>query len=534
MTFNEIITASSYGGNLEKAKELIASMDKSSINYHVAKGLLLSNLEGKIKGLTYIDANVTNPTINTYAKCYVSLLSNKIDDYHVFLEMIDNPVLKAKLMVMALIKERNYHRRMKLATETIDKVENLLMTSELSRTDELFLSLGVAQYKSWNEEEEVLKYLLGIYKKFANQIDVSLFRNYCELKDYSTCDTTYCRKIREFLEVSDEKPLLLIEEIFNNDKKPNEEELKKIIENNVGSTLDLKSYVFLHQAHLPRDFELMFFIDTDYEFKESFTTYLKESIDRSIMINSILEEKTLFSEKGMDVNLGLLNKFDDNELYAFLGLKTHLKLLIEEVEETKKLGELHSRCPYNSLKSWDLYLDYIEGNPLHNESRMLDFKSQEEYDEVVQEMGRLNSNNFSQKVLFLAILLDNDFFEFNKSTATTILKTISDIFVLNQYAFNSTYSNDSNDRIYSFIFHNKELMNGIWGDKEFSSYSDKRCLKYLLSVLSKEEAKEVLDSLVSTMGLHPNNNNLKKIHGLITEIYKENKVFGTYKSNSSN
>ncbi|CAM1361746.1 energy transducer TonB [Tenacibaculum xiamenense] len=525
LKFNRVITACSFGGNIKEANILTNNLDKNSIEFHIAKGLLLHNLKGKHVGLNYIDKEVLNKTYNNYAKSYIGLLTENIDDYYHYLELLDSNVLKAKLKVQSLIKRYSYKYVIK--GKIISEIENVLANEKLTEMDTLYFSLALVDFKNWRNNNEKYAYLLKTYKRFSSYIDHNLCLKYLRL-----CNGESCNNMKDVL-LAEEYIYDSIDNEFVN--TPNEEKLIKIIErsNSFREKLDVKSYVFLHQSKLPRDTQLLLGIKTDYKFSDSFINYLKKGFNRSNIITNILNEKEILIDAGLNVNKDTLNKLKDDEIFSFLGVIKHIQLLKYHYDKKIEDGKIAIKARYSDFRTWKTYLTFLENNPLHKETTVIDVTNSKEYDEVLEKLSSFHPNNFYQKKLFLYTLVDNKrFFQLNNRTAKIVINNIIDILVLSQDECNPEHSDTKNNDLYYYFDSNRALVRKI--HNTYSSYSNDACLRYLLSTMSRTEAKEIVDSLEVKMNTHSNNQNLKEVFRLLTLIYNENKVFGTYSPEQEN
>ncbi|CAM1349840.1 hypothetical protein [Tenacibaculum halocynthiae] len=510
LDFDMAIIATSYGGNIAVSEKFINNLNKNSLEYYIVKGQLLYNTKGLDIFTKYIDKNIINIDDRIYIKAYVNLLTKNIDDYNYYLKLIKDNMLKTKLKIQYIITYY-YNINPKKKKEIIDKIEDLLQSNiPLTDQDKLFLNLSIVDFKDWDSKNEKFSFLLDVYNKFKELINSRLLLEYLN----EDCENKKCKEIEKEIAV-EKNAYNLIEKILLEEDLL-EEKLTNIIERSPKNKLQLKSYIFTYHKRLELSVQLQFFIygATNHKFSISFVNYLKESLDRDILITNILKGKDILRKKKVPLNEDLLQKQNDEELFALLGIKNHLMLLKKNKEIYMKSSSIRKQATFEEYYNPDSYLTYLKNNPLHNETRFFEIENLKQYQKVLKQLKSFNKYNLYQKQLYFNTLIHNEkYFKSSNFTSKNIINSLIDIFIINQEEGNPEGLDENNRIIHYFLYVD-------WPIRLASSFSDLSCLKKLTSTLSKYDIKDIIDSLKIKIKTHQNNKNLKSILTLLLSIYE--------------
>ncbi|WP_417784887.1 hypothetical protein [Tenacibaculum sp.] len=500
LELNQIITVTSFGGNLAEANKILNNLNKSSENYIIGKSILLYNLEGRKRSLEFIDSTNTNNEYKNYYKCFVSIITENIDDYTCYKNLIKDELLLLRLSIRRLIKGQVKHLKKEAI---INQASEFLKSNKIENIDRLFIQLSIIEYSYWEDKSEKYETLYKLYEELPEDFNKEKLLEYIEL-----CDDTNCEKIRNSLsnEISE---IDKIETLLDDLNENSEENIKKII-NNTGDKINLKSYVFLYNQSnkLPRDLKFLLGMNSTYSFSEGFVKFLKEDITREEIIKHIQKDKKFLKEIGFDKNMDRIIVAKDDEIMGALGIINHLKNFKENDEESFEGGsKFMSSASYNDFKSWDAYLVYLKNNPIHDERKIIDVKSKNEYDKILKELSSFNSNNPYQKKLFLSVLIGSeDFFQLDSYSAETILATLIELFALNQEEGNPESTNMNNNELKDYTFRNTKITDAML------KFEDKALVKLLLSHLSEEKKEHIIKNLVIKISENNNNINLRNLY----------------------
>ncbi|CAM1345452.1 hypothetical protein [Tenacibaculum amylolyticum] len=516
LKLNQIITASSFGGNLEEATKLISNVDKVSEEYIIGKSLLEYNLYGKNKSFKFINNLGLESKLHNYYKALVSLLTDNIDDYGYYKKLVKEECLQLKLSIREVLKNKPRE------TNLTKKINSYLKKVDINSDDNyLFLMLSKIDVEFAYRRKEKYFSLINLYKRYPKKFNSKNLVKYIE-----DCNEKLCIQVKDTLKIKENDlesiKKLLLDKNQTSIEKQLTEVLKGVINND--SKLIYKSFIFLHakENYLPRDFRQILGENGSIDLSDHFINFLKEDLDRDQILRLILKNQSFLKGVLTSFNESYLNKITNNELFLFLGLITYLK---NEEKDINEYSKLISRVHYRDLQSWNKYLIYLRSNPLHNAVKIPEILTLSKYREVLKKLNEFNNFNYYQKELLLNLLVSNkDYFELNANTSKNILKAFIDLLSLNQSKANPIYFKGAQNNLIQNICNLNDTLSAIIFNSNDQD-KDKVCISILLDNINEQESRIIIDKLKEKISKNEHNLNLRNLYLKVLEANKNYKEY---------